>query len=89
MADKQKPLKKSSFGTCSVERTSPPKVDADTKVVNVFLTFEEALKLNLAIDECVHHLGRYKRSTTAGKSAGLNLAVHLHQHRISVQEGKV
>jgi hypothetical protein len=82
-------LKTDTFGTCSYGRTSPKQLAADTRVVNIFLSFEEALKLNMAIDECVRKLGRYNRATKAGKGAALNLAVHLDQCRISVHEGNL
>ena len=79
------------FGTCAYERTSPAreKVTENTKILNVMLTFEEALKLNLAIDECVRKLNTYKRSTKAGKSMGMNVAIHLEQSRITVNEQKI
>ena len=79
------------FGTCAYERTSPnrEKLNDTTKILNVMLTFEEALKLNLAIDECVRKLNTYKRSTKAGKSMGMNVAIHLEQNRITVNEQKI
>ena len=86
--DTGKPLKISAFGTCSFAKTSPAQLTSETKIVNVILSFEEALKLNLAIDECVRTLGRYNRATKTGKSAALNVAIHLDQRRISVHEGK-
>jgi len=47
-----------TFGTCAFDGTSPKReaLGATTKILNVMLTFEEALKLNLAIDECVRSL---------------------------------
>lgn len=89
MATNGKPLKTGTFGTCSYERTSPSSLTPATKVVNIFLSFEEALKLNMAIDEAVRAIGRYNRSTAAGKNAALNVAIHLDQSRISVHEGNV
>lgn len=49
---------KESFGICDFERTSPPltALSSDTKVLNIQISFEEALKLSLAIDECVRKL---------------------------------
>jgi hypothetical protein len=89
MAAGKKVLKKGTFGTCAYAKTSPATLAADTSIVNVVLSFEEALKLNIAIDECVRALGRYNRAHSAGKSAGLNVAIHLNQRRISVHEGKL
>ena len=82
-------LKKSAFGTCRYSRTSPPKITSETKVLNIMLAFEDALKVGLAIDECVRTLNRYNRSTRQGKSAALNIAIHLNQGRISIHEGAV
>jgi len=47
-----------TFGTCRYEHTSPKRerLSAKTKVLNVILTFGEALKLDLAVDECVRKL---------------------------------
>ncbi len=45
--------KKVSFGTCSYAKTSPAQgtLSPKTKILNVLISFEDALKLNLAIDE--------------------------------------
>lgn len=82
-------LKTSSFGACSFAKTSPEKLTSETPTVNVVVTFEDALKLNLAIDECVRKLGRYNRATTEGKSAALMLIVHLDKNRLRVQETRL
>ena len=68
--------KKVSSGTCSYAKTSPAQstLSAKTKILNVFISFEDALKLNIAIDECVRRLNSYKRSTKAGRRSGLNVA---------------
>jgi hypothetical protein len=83
--------KEFTFGTCEYERISPQKatLSADTSVLNVILPFEEALKLNLAVDECVRKLNKYKKSTTEGKRTALNLTVHFHLNRIAINEGKL
>jgi len=78
--------KKFVFGTCEFKRTSPNRnsMSGTTKILNIMIPFEEALKLNLAIDECVRKLNKYKRSTSAGKSMGMNLSIHLNQERVTV-----
>jgi hypothetical protein len=86
---KAKIFKDGAFGACSYEKTSPQQFAQTTLAVNVVLSFEEALKLNLAIDEGVRKLGRYNRATSVGKRAGLMLIVHLDKKRIRVQEGKL
>jgi hypothetical protein len=49
-----KKKKEISLGTCSFDRTAPPQdaLTGSTKVLNVVLPFEEALKLNFAIHAC-------------------------------------
>lgn len=80
-----------SFGGCTFSSTSPEwkNVTTSTPILNVQITFEEALKLSLAIDECVRKLNSYKRSTRAGRNMGLNLAVHIGTNRITINEEKV
>lgn len=92
MANPNSPAKKTfSFGGCDYAKLSPlqNKLSGTTKVLNITISFEDALKLDLAIDECVRKLNSYKRSTTGGKRSALNLAIHLGQGRITVNEGKI
>jgi hypothetical protein len=81
-------LKKFSFGGCDVGNTSPSltELSSATSVLNVRIEFEEALKLHLAIGECIRKLNTYKRSTTAGKRTALNIAIHLTKNRVTVNE---
>lgn len=58
-------------------------------MLNIVLSFEEALKLSLAIDECIRQLNAYDRATREGKASALNLAIHLSKSRITVNEGKI
>ncbi len=86
------PKKKSfSFGTCTVNRTSPDKesLTADTKILNVVISFEDGLKLSMAIDECLRKLNSYNRNMKAGKNTGMNLAIHLEQKRITINEQRI
>jgi hypothetical protein len=84
-------LKKFSFGGCDIAQTSPDlgALTADTQVLAIRVGFEEALKLHLAIGECIRKLNSYKRSTTAGKRTDLNLAIHLPKNRLTVNEAKL
>lgn len=58
-------------------------------MLNLRISFEDALKLHLAIGECVRKLNSYKRSTSEGKRTALNLAIHLGKNRITVNEGRL
>jgi hypothetical protein len=82
-----KPLKTDSFGACSFDSLSPTALDGKTNAINLALSFEEALKLNLAIDECVRKLNSYNRATSRGKNAAMRLIVHFDKGRIRVMEG--
>jgi hypothetical protein len=84
------PIKSFSFGGCDFNRTSPQlgALSPNTQVLNIEINFEEALKLHLAIGECVRKLNSYKRSTKAGKRTALNLAIHLSKRRVTINEGR-
>lgn len=81
-------IKKFSFGGCTVSNFSPDvsALSPRTEMLNVSVSFEDGLKLSLAIQECVRKLNSYNRSTSAGKRTGLNIAVHLQKHRVTVNE---
>ncbi len=83
--------KKYTFGTCGFSRTSPHRdvISPNTKVLNVIVSFEDALKLNLAISECVRKLNSYNRNYREGKIAALNFTLHLNKNRITINQGKL
>ena len=81
--------KESTFGSCAIDRLSPPTVTDSTRVVNLVLSFEDALKLNLAISEGVHTLNRHNRATREGRDAALVLTVYLDKMRINVTQDRV
>jgi hypothetical protein len=81
---------KESFGACVYSSRSPLQIDPGTKALNFVLSFEEALKLNVAISAAVHDLTRKHRGTPEKRRAGVKLIVHLvDKPRIRVQPGKV
>mgnify|MGYP003538040149 CR=1 FL=1 len=84
-------MKTFSFGACNVSKYSPPKekLSSETKVLNIAISFEDALKLNLSLDECIRKLNKYKRNSKAGQHCAVNLILHLTQDRISISEGKL
>jgi hypothetical protein len=85
------PIKTFSFGGCTFDSTSPElsALSPKTPMLNVSVSFEEALKLSVAIQECVRKLNTYNRSTADGRRTGLNIAVHLQKSRITVNETKL
>ncbi len=82
-------MKMFTFGTCSFSRTVPDPFKRNTPIINVIIPFDEALKLNLALDECVRKLNKYKRSSRVGKRAAVNLSIHVKTKRITVNEAKL
>ena len=78
-------IRPSSFGGCSFSKASPAhgKLTPSTQVVNLVIPFEEALKLNLAVDEAVRRLNASQRR---GRRAALNLTLHFPTDRITVSE---
>jgi hypothetical protein len=92
MAEQPTPAVKTfSFGGCDFGCTSPhiAALSPNTQVLNIEIGFEEALKLHLAIGECIRKLNSYKRSTSAGKRTALNIAIHLSKGRVTINEGKM
>lgn len=83
--------KQSTFGTGYIEHTSPDvsKIPDISKSLNVIISFENALKLNLAISECVRRLNSFNRSSTDGKRSALNLTLYLRKGRFTVNLGKL
>jgi len=77
-----------SFGGCAIARISPA-IPPDPKILNVIVSFPEALKLRLALEECLRKLNKYNLSTKAGKRAALNIAIHVHADRIAILEDKL
>src|SRR5690349_12269196 len=86
MPTKQKQF---TFGTCSVNHLSPPEISPSTRAVNIVISFEDALKLNLAIGEGLSALNKNNRATREGRDAALCLTVYLDKKRITVNRGKV
>jgi len=88
MPNRELKTKKSSFGDCRFDKTSPIDLKDQVSTVNFTISFEEALKLSLAVDECVRKLNSYNRGNARGKEKALALIVHLNTKRIRVSEGK-
>jgi hypothetical protein len=79
---------KEAFGSCTYASMAPAQLATDTKALNFVLSFEEALKLNIAISAAVHALTRKNRGTPHQRRAGVKLILHLKdKQRIRVQPG--
>lgn len=85
------PRMKKTFGGCTFQGTSPTiaTLSPRTQKLSVWMSFEEALKFNLAVQECVSKLNSYHRGTRAGRRMGLNVTVHLQAGRMTINETSV
>lgn len=77
---------KKSFGTLDVARLSPEPKPGSSRSMNIFLSFEEALKLHFGLGQALAKLNSYNRSTTAGKRAAVNLCVFTDIKRLTINE---
>lgn len=70
-------------------RTQPDVAGQGIKSINIDLSFDEALKLSLAVQSALIALNRYNRSTTVGREMGLLLSIKTNSHTIVVIEKRV
>ena len=81
--------RKVTYGSAYIDHFSPALPDGVPKAINVILSFEEALKLQLSLGQLLGHLNGYKRSTSDGKRTAVNLCVYTKHGRIAVVEGRI
>jgi hypothetical protein len=82
------PKKTFSFGGVSVDHISP-EPPPKPRALNLVLSFEEALKLQIGLQQILLQLNSYNRSTTEGRDSAVNLCVYTDVKRITINEGKV
>jgi hypothetical protein len=76
-------------GSARFVRVKPDVAQRGVKSINIDLTFEEALKLSLALQSCVQSLNRYNRSTAKGRAMGLLLSVKMDNNSVSAIEARL
>jgi len=83
--------KKFSRGGCTVAKLSPAKEDItiQTKSLNIYVSFEEALKLNLALQDRLLELNRYDRRTKENVRTCVDLTLHFGNNRLVVNKGNL
>jgi len=83
--------KKFSRGGCNIEKLSPAKEDitAQTKSLNIYISFEEALKLSLALQDRLLELNRYDRRIKENVRTCVNLTLHFDNERLVVNKGSL
>ncbi|MGD8718476.1 MAG: hypothetical protein PVH29_06585 [Candidatus Zixiibacteriota bacterium] len=77
------------FGGGRLERIMPEDIAirSNTKIVNISLKYEEVLKLNMAILDCLLSLNRTNFATAEGKRVRAYLAIDFSGKRINVWTG--
>ena len=80
---------KQSYGGCTVNHFSPAVADTWPKAINIVMSFEEALKLQLALQDRLLTINRLNRSTKEGKAAAVNLCVYPRANRVTVNADKL
>jgi len=84
------PAKSADYhGSARYARTSPDVAAQGVESINVYLTFEEALRLLLAVQSCVMNLNKYNRSSSAGRDMGLLFSFKTKTKSITVIETAV
>ena len=77
---------KKSFGSVRVAKFSPPLPEGLPTLLNLQITFEEAMRLHLGIGQVLAKLNAYDRGKKAGKRTCLNLGLHVRNQRIWITE---
>jgi hypothetical protein len=80
---------KTSFGSVAIDHFSPPRGEDWPKGINVTLSFEEALKLQLGLLQIPGRRNSYDRSTKRGREAAVNLCIFTETQRITINEDRV
>ena len=77
-------------GMAKYASTSPDITAKGVESVNVHFSFEEALRLSLAIQACLLNLNKYDRSMgSAGRNMGLSLSIKTASKSVAVIETQV
>jgi hypothetical protein len=77
---------KENHGQACYTHTSPDAESKDVKSLDVYLTFEEALKLSMALQSCMMSLNQHNRSFATRRDMGLLLSVRTETKSIAVIE---
>jgi hypothetical protein len=84
------PMKAADYhGMAKYVRTSPDVTAQGIDSLNVYMTFEEALRFSLAVQSAVMNLNRYNRAAAAGRDMGLLLSLKTADKSVTVIERSV
>jgi len=59
------------------------------ELVRLKIDFENTLKLNLAIQSCLHSLNTYNRARTEGKNMGMEIRINMIGNNVRIIECKI
>jgi hypothetical protein len=76
-------------GSCRYVRTSPDVASDGIKSFNIELTFDQAMRLSVALQSVVLGLNRHNRNSKIGREMGLCLSIKTDSTAISVIEQRV
>jgi hypothetical protein len=89
-SDNDTPTKSDDYhGNAIYVRSQPDIAVQGVKSVNIELSFEDALRLSLAIQSAVLNLNRFNRATVAGREMGMLLSLKTETRTITVIEKRV
>jgi hypothetical protein len=90
VSDDDLPMKAEDYhGLAEYVRTRPDVAAQGVKSINIEMSFEEAVRLSLAVQSRVMQLNRYKRSAKEGREMGMCLSVKTETNTITVIEKRV
>ena len=89
-SDEDLPMKSTDYhGLATYSATQPDIAEKGIKSANIYLTFDEALKLSLAIQSCVLNLNKISKREAKGRDMGLLLSLKTATKTITVIEATV
>lgn len=78
-----------SCGSCQVDHFSPPitEIGPSTQKINIYLSFAEANRLRMAIEERLQQIHKLKRNSKDAKVAAVNLVITPHVNNVAIMPG--
>ena len=91
MSEKNNAERGTSCGSCQVDHFSPPitEIGPSTQKINIHLSFSEANRLRMAIEERLQQIHKLKRNSKEAKSAAVNLVITTHVNNVAIMPGKL
>jgi hypothetical protein len=78
-----------SYGVIFLDQIVPPIPVEGPKPIAIDLTFEEGLKLHLALLQALSELNRLDRRSSRSRARGIRFSLYPDQNRLMVEQGSV